>query len=75
MNLRPPPKLEKKFAHLQIWLQELYSKSNNVLQFATVPASSTALGRVFNYSFDDTYLYICYEEHKWARIAFTDVLF
>ena len=75
MNLRPPPNLDSKFAHLQIWLQDLYSKSQNVLQFTAVPASSTAQGRVFNYSFDDTYLYICYAENSWARIAYTDVLF
>jgi len=75
MDLRSPPKLPAGFEHLQKWLQELYQKSQNILQRTSVPSASTDPGKFGNYAADATYLYFCYADSSWARIAWTDVVF
>jgi len=75
MNLLQPPKLPAELTQLSVWLQTLTRESKGILQFVSPPASSTAPGSIFNYSFNDTYLYICYGTDTWARIAYTDVVF
>lgn len=58
--------------------EKKYISINSILslvgstEFVEVPTSSSSIGTVGNMAADDSYLYICYAENSWRRIAITN---
>ena len=68
MRISSPP-VQFDNPEFDMWMRDLYSGLLSIPMSETPPTSSTDEGVKGQMAYDDDFLYVCYAENLWKRVA------